>query len=95
MNLGQIIKIRRTEDNLSLKQMADFLGVSESMLSRIENGDRKISEDCISKVSKYLKISEREIKVYHLVDDIKSKYSNNNNFQEAIKRINNEYDNNY
>jgi len=95
MKLGEIIKIRRSEDNISLKQLADFLGISESMMSRIENGERKISEDNLNKVAKYLKIPEREIKVYHLVDDIKTKFSHNNNFAEAIKRLNNEHNNNY
>ena len=75
MNLGEIIKARRTEDKISLKQMSNYLGISESMLSRIENGERRFSEENLSKVSKYLKISEREIKVYWILDDIKTKFS--------------------
>jgi transcriptional regulator with XRE-family HTH domain len=94
MNLGEIIKARRTEDKISLKQMSNYLGISESMLSRIENGERRFSEENLSKVSKYLKISEREIKVYWILDDIKTKFSNNSNFPEAIKRLNNEYNKN-
>lgn len=91
MKLGEIIKIRRSEDNLSLKEFADYLGISESMLSRIESGERRINQEYLGKVAKYLKISEREIQVYYLVDDIKTKFSNDNNFREAIKRISNEY----
>lgn len=91
MKLGEIIKIRRSEDNISLKEFADFLGISESMLSRIENGERRINQEYLGKVAKYLKISEREIQVYYLVDDIKTKFSSDSNFKEAIKRLINEY----
>ena len=91
MKLGEIIKIRRSEDNISLKEFADFLGISESMLSRIENGERRISPENLKKVAQYLKISEREINVYYLLDDIKTKFGSDSNFKEAIKRLNNEY----
>lgn len=56
LELGQIIKRRRTELRLSLRAVADKTGVSASTLSRIENGTGKPVADNIVRISKWLGI---------------------------------------
>jgi DNA-binding XRE family transcriptional regulator len=43
INIGSLIKKYREENNISQEDMADELNVSQSKLSKIENGKLKIS----------------------------------------------------
>lgn len=89
--VSEIIKTNRLKKGISTKEFSKYLGISESMLSRIEGGNRKISSNKLNKVAKFLELPEREIKVHYLIDDIKNKFSKDSNFKEAIKRLSNEY----
>ena len=56
MKINEIIKKRRTELGLTLKQVADQLGVSESLISRYESNDVKnMKVDKIAPLAKILK----------------------------------------
>lgn len=48
-----MIKILRKQRGLLLKKVADELGISESFLSQIENGNRRPSQDLIAALAKY------------------------------------------
>lgn len=56
MKINEIIKKRRKELGLTLKQVADQLGVSESLISRYESNDVKnMKVDKIAPLAKILK----------------------------------------
>lgn len=52
--LGRAIKTKRTENGLSLRDVADVTKVSASTLSRIENGTGKPDTDNIAALTKWL-----------------------------------------
>ena len=52
--LGRAIKRRREELKLSLRDVADEIGVSASTLSRIENGTGKPDADNIARITRWL-----------------------------------------
>lgn len=57
MELKDIIKSRRTELNLTQKEVADYVGVSEATISRWESGNIKnMGRDKIYKLSKILQV---------------------------------------
>lgn len=69
-NLGIRIRKLREEIGLSQEKFASLLGINRISLSQIENGERKISAEEISKISKIFNISvdilldlEQEMKV--------------------------------
>ena len=56
-NIGLLLKTKRTEKNLTMKQVADFVNVSESTISRWESGEIKnMKRDKIAKLSDILGI---------------------------------------
>ncbi|EON73952.1 helix-turn-helix domain-containing protein [Lysinibacillus sphaericus] len=52
MNIGEFIRKKRKEKKLTLKQLADEIGLSQTYLSQIELGDRKASPEIIKKLAK-------------------------------------------
>lgn len=54
IELGRVVKRRREELKLSLRDVADKTGVSASTLSRIENGTGKPDADNIARLSDWL-----------------------------------------
>lgn len=60
-NLGKVLKERRKEKKLKLKQLAAESGVSTAHLYRIEKGLRKPSGRVLSKVAKPLGFTEVEL----------------------------------
>src|SRR5438876_729024 len=52
--LGQAIKRRREELNLSLRDVGDLTQVSSSTLSRIENGTGRPDADNIARITRWL-----------------------------------------
>ena len=59
--LGEAIKRRRAELNLSLRDVADKTGVSASTLSRIENGSGRPDAETIAVLSEWLEIPVQRI----------------------------------
>ena len=58
MPIQDIIKTRRAELDLTMKEVADFVGVSEGTVSRWESGDiSNMKRDKIYKLAKILNIS--------------------------------------
>jgi len=52
INLGHKLKILRTQANFTQKQIADYLSIDQSHISKIENGERVISSDMLHQLSK-------------------------------------------
>lgn len=62
MNIGEIIKKRRKELNLSLKDIAKKLNVSESSISRYENEEIKnMGIDKLIPLSEILQVDIKEL----------------------------------
>ncbi len=62
MNISNLIKTRRNELGLTMKAVAEFVGVSEGTISRWESGEIKnMKRNKIAKLSQILKISPLEL----------------------------------
>lgn len=54
---GSYIRMRREQLNLTQEDVAESLGLSRSVYSRYEKGDRTVSPDTIFKLQKLLNFS--------------------------------------
>jgi len=54
---GQRLRLLRDKKNLIQKQLADFLGVSESTVGKYENDQRTPPPDTITKLASYFEVS--------------------------------------
>lgn len=59
--IAKILKIIRTEHDISMQGMADMLGVSRPYLSMIETGKNPMPEDWIYKLQEAFHIPEEKI----------------------------------
>jgi len=50
-SLGEKLKALRTEHGYKQKDISDFLGVDQSLISKFESGERAISIDMLEKLS--------------------------------------------
>ena len=62
-SLGDFLKEQRLASRLSLRQLADQVGVSNPYLSQIERGLRKPSADVLQQIAKALRISAEQLYV--------------------------------
>lgn len=60
-NLGKAICARRIECGLSQRQMADKLQMSNSAVSRMENGQRKITTEMLQRIADVLNTTTTEL----------------------------------
>lgn len=67
------LKQIRISKNISIRDMAKSLGVSKSMYSYIENGDKRLSYDIAVKISSFFDMSPDQI----FQDDFKEFFKNN------------------
>lgn len=61
MKIGEFIRSKRKERKLTLKQLAQEIGLSHTYLSQIELGDRKASPDVLRQLSEALNVSYSEL----------------------------------
>lgn len=56
-NIGKRIQVTRTENKISQKQMAEYLGISINYVSRLENGKTNVELKKFIKICDFLNIS--------------------------------------
>ena len=97
MNISNFIKSKRLELGLTMREVADFVGVSEGTISRWESGEIKnMKRNKIAKLSQILKISPMElmgeietINLDYTAHERKviEAYRNNPQMQEAVDKL--------
>ncbi|MDJ1090687.1 helix-turn-helix transcriptional regulator [Macrococcus caseolyticus] len=80
MNIGELIKSRRKELNISASELAEFVGVSESTIFRYEKGEiEKMPTTTLEKIAEKLRTTPGHLLGW---DDVSQ--SNNNPYVETI-----------
>ena len=62
-SLGDYLREQRTQSRLSLRQLADQVGVSNPYLSQIERGLRRPSAEVLQQLAKALRISAEQLDI--------------------------------
>ena len=57
-NIGEKIKKRRQENNITQYELAEYIGKSRSLIAEIERGNVNVSKEIISKMSSLLNVPE-------------------------------------
>ncbi len=90
---GEIIKERRQFKNVSRRELAEHMGVSEACIGFWERGQRKISLEQMGNIADYLNFSVSDFydEIDTIPDDAKwySKYANTRFSKVEIDAINN------
>ena len=68
--LGEQVRTLREEAKLSLREVAEKIGIDTSLLGKIERSERQATKDQIKQVAKYFKLDEKDLLKEYLSDQI-------------------------
>lgn len=68
--VGQIIRVRRENLGLLLRQVASYVDIDQAILSKIERNERKPTKDNILKLAEILKLDKEDLFVQFMSDKI-------------------------
>jgi transcriptional regulator with XRE-family HTH domain len=69
-SIGNIIRTKREEKGMLLRQLAAMIDVDTAIISKIERGERKARREQIIKIAKVLGLNEKEILIEYLSENI-------------------------
>lgn len=67
---GDTIKKLREQKQLTLREVAEKVGIDTSMLGKIEKNNRKPSSSLIEKFAIFFEVSDRDLKIAFLSDEV-------------------------
>lgn len=68
--VGKIIRSKREEKGLLLRQLAAMIDIDTAILSKIERGERKARREQIDKIAKALELDEENLLIEYLSENI-------------------------
>ena len=68
--VGEIIRNKREEKGMLLRQLAAIVDVDTAILSKIERGERKARREQINKIAKALNLDEEKLLIEYLSENI-------------------------
>lgn len=67
---GDIIRNKREEKGMLLRQLAAMIDVDTAILSKVERGERKARKEQVIKIAKALDLDEKELMIEYLSEII-------------------------
>lgn len=68
--IGQIIRNKRENLGLLLRQVSAYVGIDQAILSKIERNERKPNKDLIIKIAEILQLDKEELLAQYMSDKI-------------------------
>jgi transcriptional regulator with XRE-family HTH domain len=68
--LGEQVRTLREEEKLSLKDVAEKIGIDTSLLGKIERNERQPTKEQIKRVANYFNLDEKYLRKEYLSDQI-------------------------
>jgi len=83
--IGQIIRARRENLGLLLRQVASYVDIDQAILSKIERNERKPTKDNILKLAEILKLDKEDLFVQFMSDKIAYEIANEDCANKVLK----------
>ena len=84
-SLGQILKNKRQELGLLLRQVSTYVDIDQSILSKIERNERKPTKEILQRLAEILKLDKDELIIQYLSDKIAYEIINEDCASRALK----------
>lgn len=85
IEIGSYLQNLRKERKMSLREVADHVGIDISMLSKIEHEERQLQAHMIKPLSELFKIDYKELQIQYLNNKIANEFGEEPFFSESIK----------
>jgi len=83
--IGEIIRGRREEKGMLLRQLAALLEIDSAILSKIERGERKATKEQILKIADILGIKQNEMLIQYLSEKIAYEIADEETAKQVLK----------
>lgn len=70
LSIGEQIRKLRVDQGLPLRKVAAELDIDQSILSKIERGERKASKEQIIQIARIFNVDEKELLINYLSDRV-------------------------
>ena len=85
-SIGNHLQNLRKERKLSLRKVADHIGIDVSMISKIENGERQIQAYQLSRIAEFFNVEFRQLQIEFLIQRIHIEYGDQPFLKESLER---------
>lgn len=85
-SLGNYLQNLRKERKMSLREVADYVGIDISMLSKIEHGERQLQSHMIMRIANLFKLDYKEIQIQYLNNKIQDEFGKEPFFKESLEQ---------
>ena len=76
----------RKERNMSLREVADHIGIDISMLSKIEHGERQLQSHMLLPISNLFNIDFKEFQILYLNQKIEQEFGGQPYLKESLQK---------
>ena len=83
--IGNYLQNLRKERKLSLRDVADHIGIDVSMLSKIEHGERQLQSHMIEPIADFFKLNFRELQIQFLNQKIENEFGDEPFLKESLE----------
>jgi len=87
ITFGDRIRNLREEKNLTLREVSEYLKIDTSMLGKIEKNNRKPTKQLIEKFSKLFNVSEKDLTIEFLSDNIAYQIMDDEDFAIEVLKV--------
>jgi HTH-type transcriptional regulator, competence development regulator len=85
LSIGEQIRKLREDQGLPLRKVAAVLDIDQSILSKIERGERKASKEQVIQIAKIFNVNEKELLINYLSDRVLYDLRNEDLATDALK----------
>jgi len=85
-SIGNYLQNLRKERKLSLRKVADHIGIDVSMLSKIEHGERQLQSHMLLPISNLFKIDFKEFQILYLNQKIEQEFGGQPYLKESLQK---------
>ena len=87
IEIGSYLQNLRKERKMSLREVADHVGIDISMLSKIEHGERQLQTHMIKPIAELFNLKFRELQIQFLNQKIMQEYGDEPYLKESLQFI--------
>ena len=84
--IGSYLQNIRKERKMSLREVAEHIGIDVSMLSKIEHGERQIQAYQLSRIAEFFNIDFRQLQIEFLMQRIHLDYGDQPFLKESLEK---------
>ncbi len=84
---GETVKTLREKKQLTLREVAETLGIDTSMLGKIEKNSRRPTRQLIEKIAKFFSVSDKDLLITFLSDTVAYQVMDDEDFASEVLKV--------